>query len=387
MSVRDMILHKETLIIASMCLSGVTFGIGNIDSFPYHVFAIMLLGLTKFKNIDYLIIILVFLVISLTAIVDNTSYDFSLFRRQFLNYAAVIVGAAYLIAYKVSLARVSKVIYFVLITNIIIGFLQSYSDFFTIFSNARLDESGQRGKVGLFSEPTSFGLFCVCTFLFAVINLKNIENIDVKKLLWKIAFLSLFAILFVNKSSTAILILTIFALLSSIRSARGILFVLVIVAFLLYTYHFLPQSRLGIILNILTTKDIYYLLGVDGSINERLSSVIGPYYGVFANNLLPSSAFEYRLTYASLREATGGFFWWGGSDKIMNYLGTIIYELSIFGLILIFRYVFFSFKSKINYIFLITAVLFLSNSVPLLHGYPLLLFATYKKELKNGGNT
>ena len=133
---------------------------------------------------------------------------------------------------------------------------------------------------------------------------------------------------------------------------------------------------------ILFENDIQYLLKIDGSINERLSSVVGPYYGIIENNLLPSSTFEYRLTYLSMREATNGFFWWGGGDKIMNYLGNIIYELSFLGLILIIRYIFPSFKSNIDFRVLMVGILLLSNSVPLLHGYPLLLFANYSNKIR-----
>lgn len=365
-----------------MCLSGVTFGLGNLDSFPYHVLTILLLGLTRFKYTDFFIALSVLIVITLTAITDIDSYDFSLFQRQFMNYVAVIVGAGYLIAYRPDLHRVSNTILSILVLNAIIGILQFYSDLFSIFSNARMDESGQRGNIGLFPEPTSFGLFCVFTFLFAVLNIKkNIHN-DLRKIQLKIIYISLFAILFINQSSTAILLVAIYAVLSIFRSAKGMVVLILVCIFSVYSYHYLPDSRFGRILVILFENDIQYLLQVDGSINERLSSVVGPYYGIIENNLLPSSTFEYRLTYLSMREATNGFFWWGGGDKIMNYLGNIIYELSFLGFILIIRYILPSFKSNIDFTVLMAGILLLSNSVPLLHGYPLLLFANYSNKIR-----
>ena len=159
-------------------------------------------------------------------------------------------------------------------------------------------------------------------------------------------------------------------------------FYITVFLFSLYAYYFLPDSRFGRILVILLENDIQYLLKVDGSINERLSAVIGPYYGIIENNLLPSSAFEYRLTYLSMREATNGFFWWGGGDKIMNYLGNIIYELSLLGFILIMRYILPALKSNIDFTIVVVGILLLSNSVPLLHGYPLLLFANYSTKIR-----
>lgn len=377
-----MVLNKETIILVSMCLSGLTFGLGNLDSFPYHVFIIILLGLTRFERVDYFAILSILIVITTTAIIDINSYDFRLFLRQIMNYLSIIVGAAYLIAYNPNLHRVSKVILIVLVLNIIIGFLQSYSDFFTIFSNARMDESGLRGSVGLFSEPTSFGLFCVFCFLFAVKNIKIIMVPATRKLLHKVLYASVIGIVFVNQSSTAILLLTIYAILSMLRTKRGVILFLFLCVFAAYAYHYLPELRFAIILKILFTNDIYYLLQIDGSINERLSAVVGPYYGIIDNYFLPSSAFEYRITYLSLAEATDEFFWWGGGDKIMNYLGNIFYELSILGIFLVYRYVFYSFNSRTDYVVLIMGVLLLSNSVPLLHGYPLLLFLNYSYDFR-----
>ena len=367
-----------------MCLSGVTFGIGGFDSLPYHVFLIILFGLTRFHYEDYIIALVVFIVITMTTIVDINSFNSSLLLRQVANYLALIVGAAYLIANSPNLHRVSKIIAIILTLNVIIGFLQSYSDFFTLFSNARMDQSGLRGSVGLFAEPTSFGLFCVFGFLFAVKNLKIPIDQTTRKLLYTILYLSLFGIFFISKSSTAILLIVIYLILSILRSKGSIILILCAGLFITYAYYYLPETRFGIILRILLNYDIYYLLQVDGSINERLSAVVGPYYGLINNNLSPSSAFEYKQTYLSLREATDGFFWWGGGDKIMNYLGNIFYELSILGFVLVYKYVFHCFQARIDYIVLIMGVLYLSNSVPLIHGYPLLLFVNYSNNLKKG---
>ena len=43
-------------------------------------------------------------------------------------------------------------------------------------------------------------------------------------------------------------------------------------------------------------NDIYYLLSIDGSVNERLSAIIG-YYGLAESYLVPNSAFRYNETY------------------------------------------------------------------------------------------
>ena len=171
------------------------------------------------------------------------------------------------------------------------------------------------------------------------------------------------------------LILLFFFALMAIRSIKGIIVIAVFLAILFANYFYFPESRAGIIVKILMQNDIYYLLSIDGSVNERLSAIIGPYYGLAESYLVPNSAFRYNETYLSLRSYTNGFFWWGGGDKIMNYLGSIIYELSLLGIFLIYRYVFNGFRSWFGFSYLLVVLFYLSNSMPLLHGYPLLLFS------------
>ena len=94
----------------------------------------------------------------------------------------------------------------------------------------------------------------------------------------------------------------------AIRSIKGIIVIAVFLAILFANYFYFPESRAGIIVKILMQNDIYYLLSIDGSVNERLSAIIGPYYGLAESYLVPNSAFRYNETYLSLRSYTNGFF-------------------------------------------------------------------------------
>ena len=52
-------ISRETLILYSFLLSGVTFGVADLDSFPWHVLTILLLYKGKVKSLDYSIFLTV----------------------------------------------------------------------------------------------------------------------------------------------------------------------------------------------------------------------------------------------------------------------------------------------------------------------------------------
>lgn len=379
---------KDTIILYSFFFSGVTFGIAGSDSLPWHILTILFLGRLRFKAFDIFLILAVFFILFATALQDSDKFSISLFQRQFLNYFSLMIGGVYLLVRPPNIEKLTKIIFFVLILNILIGILQYYSDAFAIFSNARMGEIGVRGSVGLFAEPTSFGLFSVFCFLYSVSLLNLPVDKQVKLTAKRIILLSTLSIILINKSTAAIMILFFFCILYGFKSFKG-LFAIVIFAICLYALFLLnPDTRFSALLRLLISNDLIYLLSVDGSINERLSSIVGPYYGILQSYFIPNSAFSYHETYLNMRVYTDGFFWFGGSDKIMNYLGTIIYELSFLGFVLIYRYIFRNFRTKVDMVYLIVVLFYLSNSVPLLHGYPLLLipiFNRFSKDTKSEG--
>jgi hypothetical protein len=370
---------KESVVLYSFLFSGVTFGIGNFDSFPWHVVFIFLLCIRGFKVADIFICLSILLLIFLTALVDQDQFDMKLFLRQILNYLSIIVGGSYLYSQPPKINKLTKIITIVLILNIIISILQNYSEIFTLFSNARFESSGPRGTVGLFSEPTAFGLFSCFCFLYSIIVIRLSKEELLKKNAKNLLILSLVSVAFANQSSTAVMIILVFLFLNLFQSFKTLLILTFMISYFFISYLYFPETRLALIITLIVENDLLYLLAMDGSINERLSSVVGPYFGLIEGYFLPNSTFGYHQTYLNLREYTDSFFWWGGSAKIMNYIGTIMYELSVVGLLLIYRYVFFSFKGFVGISFVIIVLFYLNNSVPLLHGYPLLLFAAVSR--------
>ena len=369
---------KTNIIILSFSLSGVTFGLGNIDSFPWHVITIIFLSQNIYKKLDIFIFMMVMGCICITALVDISYYSNNLFIRQILNYSSIIIGGAYLLRNELDPKIILKSLIMVSVFNIIIGFSQNFSEAFTVFSNARMDESGRRGTMGLFSEPTSYGLFSTFCLFFGILSVRVSKGRDEIAIARKLIWLSSLSVILINQSSTAILIILIYLAVYALTKFKGmVLFlVLIIIGILLKDYYI--DTRFGQIIRILTERDLLYLLSIDGSVNERLSSVIGPYYGFIENIFLPNSAFTYSETYMSLREYSNNFFWWGGSNKIMNLAGSLIYELSLLGLVVLLRYIYRPSNFLKNVDILLAAFILLNNSVPLLHGYPLFLLVFLK---------
>ena len=104
-----------------------------------------------------------------------------------------------------------------------------------------------------------------------------------------------------------------------------------------------PGSRFSSLFNILFQLDgsfferIKGLIFFDASINDRLLNVVFPYFGFIFNNGLPGGLHSFNDTTIILVDYFNGYFWSGlGSNKILSFIGAIIYELGILGLIFIY---------------------------------------------------
>jgi hypothetical protein len=236
--------------------------------------------------------------------------------------------------------------------------------------------SPSRGVIGLTPEPT---IFAILLFFFTWIILIAEEYRPSTKIKFLI-FLNLFTILFFTKSSMAFVFLIVAALFFLFEMRRKkYLIALVLITFILfcsYIYvmpYIFPQSRFvklsqimlglndGLIQNILT------MINFDASINDRMLNAIFPYLGLFFNNGLPGGVQSYAEMSRELLIFTDGFFWAGlGSNKILSYVGSFIYELGLIGIATII-YMYFMLKdnlSKIRNIELCLLFVLLNSSIP-----------------------
>tara|TARA_B100000131_G_C17664432_1_gene429636 strand:- start:159 stop:557 length:399 start_codon:yes stop_codon:yes gene_type:complete len=119
------------------------------------------------------------------------------------------------------------------------------------------------------------------------------------------------------------------------------------------------------------------MIHFDTSINDRVLNVIFPYLGFFMNYGLPGGFYTFSEVSIRLSELTSGYFWAGfGSNKILSFIGTFIYELGFIG-ILILSFLCFQLtkvkKSRRKYEILFLFLL-LSNALPVANPFvPLLI--------------
>ena len=99
--------------------------------------------------------------------------------------------------------------------------------------------------------------------------------------------------------------------------------------------------------------------------------------GFLLNYGLPGGFYTYSETSIQLSEITSGYFWTGfGSNKILSFIGTFIYELGFIGLIILLFFYFQLSKVKKNRrkFEILFLFLLLSNALPVaLPFIPLLL--------------
>lgn len=369
-----------------MCLSGVTFGYMNLDNIPWHLLAILAFGKEKFKIIDILILLICFIIIVITALSAHALFETKLFIRQVVNYASIIVGAMYLYYLKPNQDRLLQVLLAATAVNIIITCLQIIDPIFTIFTNARFESSGYRGYIGLFPEPSSYGFFNAFCFLCGVYIRRNAHK---GTRLWRsstiLICLSLLSILLLNRSAGAVLVILTFFTASVLLKPKRIMPILFFVIILFLFRDYFSGTRIYGIFTLIFNKNVVYLILSDGSVNARLADLIGPYYGLYLHHFLPSSSFEFKAVSSALREHSNGYFWFGGtSNKIMNYLGTIAFELSLFSLILIYRYVMRFPRRLSDYDIFIAMLFLLNNSVSLSQGYILFFLFIVSFASSNG---
>ena len=120
-----------------------------------------------------------------------------------------------------------------------------------------------------------------------------------------------------------------------------ILITVIVVPIVLYVYILiLPGTRFHNLFHIGSGAEggffdqLSELIFIDGSINDRLLNVIFPYYGFVLNYGMPGGLHSFHDMSIILVEYFDGYFWAGlGSNKILSFIGSFIYELGVIGII------------------------------------------------------
>jgi hypothetical protein len=163
----------------------------------------------------------------------------------------------------------------------------------------------------------------------------------------------------------------------SARAAFSALFIISAALTVLYFIadDFLVDSRLYSVFSIVADNP-FLLFELDASSNARLSSIVLPLQSFFENYFLPHGFYDYPIVAERVASFYGNFFFYEyDKAKIESWIGSLLFELGIFGLmglIAIFRMILIGDRRRIAPSFFFLLILF--SAIPT--GFPLVYLLT-----------
>ena len=336
----------------------VSFGTNGMDSQPHYIFLAFLafilfafngLVFRKALLLQFFVffgLIFILMIILLTLFLTTTNFDF-LFIRAIASYSAFFIT---LIASIIYFERFGIPVKTIVIANIIYIFAALIQWFFgglvldfLVISNTSTDPSMNVGAISLTPEHTYFG---IVLYFFSWIHFV-IYDYKPPKLIALLIIINILSIFFLAKSSMVIVFLVVSAFVFFIRNIKKkvdlklILITVVVVPMVIYLYTLiLPGTRFHNLLQVGSGAEVGFfdqlraLIFIDGSINDRLLNVIFPYYGFVFNYGMPGGLHSFYDMSIILVEYFDGYLWAGlGSNKILSFIGSFIYELGVIGII------------------------------------------------------
>jgi len=215
---------------------------------------------------------------------------------------------------------------------LVVGLIQTALDqeFMKAFlPNMSLDPD--RGVAGLATEPSFYGMFCL--FLLVLNYLRNPRD-------RLVAFVLLFQILFLAKSSVAVfslLFLLLYFGLVNLSIKQIALCAIVIVGGYYAIVKLFPDDWRIVILTSALLQDPSLLLLTDTSVNSRFSHFLFSLGGFFQDGLIPHGYGSFtHYVREELAVRYPEYVWLGSLDdnlKIMSGYGAALFELGFVGLL------------------------------------------------------
>ena len=341
---------SENLVILFSLFPYVSFGIINTDSQPWILIFLSIYFIINRNfnhiNIIFLWISCIFLLLILI-IINATEAQLHFVLRALISYS--IFFLAWFASCKIHSKRNPIIIYIISSWIYIIGgVLQVYGFDFLDWMSSNRDGGRTRGVTSFTPEPTYLGiiLFLLIWILIFSLNKKDIKNnILLKSFAWTTIIINLIGIIFLSQSSMVMLWIIfslIFLSVFFISFKNTIIGLFFFAVLFLYCYFYVNFEGWRAFLIAEQIYNIGYqgiidIIHLDWSINVRVANVIFPIMGVWKNGLLPGGIESYGEMSTQLMPMWDYFFnRVTQSDKIWSFIGTFIYELGIFGIIILF---------------------------------------------------
>lgn len=251
-----------------------------------------------------------------------------------------------------------KVVVFSTVIWFFFGLIQwSLDKTFGSFLLPRLSTSEDRGVTALAVEPSAYAI--VCIFLL-VLNDLMVKNDEYSLKVYRIVFSLLVIQLLLSKAALGIVLFVVYILCKLLLRYKLIsfikYFILITIVTLITNYTFLSienlrYSRLGTIIYKLNNNP-ENLVFTDGSISDRLSHILLSFSSLGKSNGIGFGLGSWDKSVGSVISSSGDFinqlvqvnFTLG---RIMSGWGSMIFEVGIFGGMIILLYLFLSLKMVI----------------------------------------
>ncbi|WP_429051454.1 hypothetical protein [Aeromonas veronii] len=321
----------------------VSLRILNLDLQPYFIiFSIIFFILNINQKVPIVLFFSLFsAALSLVIVFVYGVFDFLAARAVLSYFSIFFVSFAYFLVRKKYFNDITSLLFFVNGVWLASGFLQLLfsKDILSFLLAIRTTEN--RGVTGLAPEPTFYGMYLI---LLSWLILKTVNfNFNIKYVRFFL-FLNFIFIIFVAKSSMALLVALIMALIwfvsAFFSSAKGIMKIAVMGIAFGYLVVSLPailpdDSRIKKVAETALNGPKLFFYS-DASANERLKNIVYPIQLSLTSSFIPHGFHSFSLDSAKLDREYAGFFWWGEqSNKIMSGWGGMLYELGFLSLPLI----------------------------------------------------
>jgi hypothetical protein len=342
----------------------VSFGTNSLDSQPWALLlGSVFLYVSLRIRVDIRLVRLLLLVpaVLVIGLLDVANLDFRFYRAVY-GYASVpllIVGYyLYVQRYGVPLTAVK-------IANLIylaVAMLQQQLGPTITGQLTVLRTTPDRGVPSLAVEPTYFGiLLVVFSWIIYVANDYRPRGVD-----FLLAAVNVLFVVFVARSSMAILFLMLAMGLAALYRFRLRLYLLVFAATLVAAVgymQFLQTTRVGAVVRLVQDQGPLGLIKSDASVNQRVAHAVFPWHGAISTLFVPHGFSSFADSYDGLKQWYGGFFWYGEkSNVIMSYAGAFVFELGWVGLLFLGYLFYLLFEGSKQRLFELTFLFALLNS-------------------------
>jgi len=336
----------DILIIFAL-IPWVSFGLNNLDTQPWTFISAIIFFLVIKRKIfpKYSKKIMVLVILGLIYATSITSsVDISIIRG-FINYLSLPILYVAFYNYFIRYGVPIKLFVIINFLWIFFGFIELFfPEIMSLFSKMRT--SPARGVTSLSPEATFFGVYLFFSSLL-FFELKNL--VDNKKIII-LLLINFLAVVFLAKSSMVVffyiivlfsfLFFKFFYILVDLKIFKKniknyIAWPIMILTILILFKDELLGTRLYSLSVLLFEKSVMEIVIMDASVNSRVESVYFSLVGFYKNYFLPGgfdTFIEMRRQIFDTSE-TKYFFNRYESNKIMSWVGSILYELGIFGFI------------------------------------------------------